>query len=95
MVASMDDKTTGHVLGISRSPRSTWIWSGSTAQRDAVREVLAAADCPWWPAKRYGGFVDLATDVGIGWDALTATEALEAAGYTFVAYDQNGEPADF
>jgi len=93
MVTTVAETSNDQTLGIARSPRSTWVWCSSTLQRDAVRQVLTAAGCGWWAATRYGNEVELATDVDIGWDALIATEALEAAGYALVDYDLNAEPA--
>jgi hypothetical protein len=67
-------------LLIATSPRSTWITSSDAATAKAVNALLGGRG----HEVRRGGVLDpLATDIGIGVDALEAGEVLMAAGYEF------------
>lgn len=67
---------------ISTSPRSTWVWAPDEASAQRVREITGGR-----PASYRGDSLPLVTDIDIGVDALTACEALAAAGFTFSWHD--------
>ena len=83
-VHALDELSPGQ-LGVTSTPRQTWIWARDAAECAHVREVIERdKDAHWEPATRYGDIVDNVSNVDIGWDAQAAREALAAAGFKLV-----------
>lgn len=76
-------------LGLTSTPRQTWVWAKDEQQCREVRSVIDAAGglATWRQASRYGIPVEYVSDIDIGVDALESREALEAAGFTLVRID--------
>lgn len=73
-------------LGVTSSPRSTWVWAKHPEECQLARAAIDQAGglARWSQATRYGQPVENVTNIDIGVDALEAMEALEAAGFTLV-----------
>lgn len=71
-------------LGVTTTPRSTWVWARNADECDAARAAIDAAGglARWRQAYRGGEPVRNVSDIDIGVDALEAELALEAAGFT-------------
>lgn len=76
------------MLGVSTSPRSTWIWAPDEETAERVREVLTAAGRDWLAAQLGGLPSSAVTDIDVGVVALESLEALVAAGMSFRWADQ-------
>lgn len=73
-------------LGVTSTPRSTWIWARNSEECARARGIISVAGglARWEQAFRYGRPVENVSDIDIGVDALEAMEALEAAGFELV-----------
>ncbi|MGC4174328.1 hypothetical protein [Demequina sp.] len=73
-------------LGLTSTPRQTWVWAADAEQCAEVRAVIDGAGglATWRQATRYGMDVEHVSDIDIGVDALESKEALKAAGFTLV-----------
>lgn len=76
-------------LGIAHSPRSTWIWARDEDDSMTARTAIATAGglAHWTQAVWDGEILENVSDIDIGADALEATVALEAAGFTLRAIE--------
>lgn len=74
-------------LSISTSPQMTWLWAAGQAAAGRLRAELDAAGKNWTAAQRGREPLPLVTDIGIGVDALTACEAMAAAGFAFTWHE--------
>lgn len=79
-------------LGLSTTPRQTWVWARTPEQCTELRAVIDAAGglATWRQAERNGDAVPLVSDIDIGVDAGEAIMALESAGFTLVHVDDPG-----
>lgn len=75
-------------LGVSTSPRRTWVWAPDEESAERVREVLTAAGTDWRQAQLGGIASSAVTDIDVGVVALESLEALVAAGMSFRWADQ-------
>lgn len=73
-------------LGVTSTPRSTWIWARNSEECAQARRAISSAGglARWAQALRYGRPVENVSDIDIGVDALEAMEALEAAGFELI-----------
>lgn len=76
------------ILGVSTTPRRTWLWSPDPGTAIEVRRILESHNCEWHPAEQGGVESSTVTDIDIGVVALESLEVLVAAGVSFQWADQ-------